>query len=121
MEGLDLGQLGNISSAQIFAYILFSAIGLGVFIYGKKNKYFRPMIIGAVLIRRKLGVGYIIASFALVFMVLLTLALAAMVLMLVIRQISEDFTVAVVFGVLSVCSMILSYLLFRTLKKSGPV
>jgi CHASE2 domain-containing sensor protein len=54
-------------------------------------------------------------------MVLLTLALAAMVLMLVIRQISEDFTVAVVFGVLSVCSMILSYLLFRTLKKSGPV
>jgi len=79
------------------------------------------LIIGAVLIRRKLGVGYIIASFALVFMVLLTLALAAMVLMLVIRQISEDFTVAVVFGVLSVCSMILSYLLFRTLKKSGPV
>ncbi len=78
------------------------------------------VIIGAVLIRRKLGVGYIIASFALVFMVLLTLALAAMVLMLVVRQISEDFTVAVVFGILSVCSMILSWLLFRTLKKEVP-
>lgn len=79
------------------------------------------LIIGAVLIRRKQGVGYIIASFSLVFIVLLTLALAAMVLVLMFRQISEDFTVAIVFGVISVCSMILSYLLFRTLKKEVPV
>ena len=74
------------------------------------------LIIGAVLIRRKLGLGYIIASFALVFMVLLTLALAAMVLLLVLRGISEDFTVAIVFGVLSVCSIIISCFLFRKLK-----
>jgi hypothetical protein len=79
------------------------------------------LILGAVLVRRKLAAGYVIASFALVFMVLLTLALAAMVLMLVVRQISEDFTVAIVFVILSVCSIILSYLLFRTLKKSAPV
>lgn len=74
------------------------------------------LIIGAVLLRKNLGLGYMIASFALVFTVLLTLALVAMVVLLVIRQINEDFTVAFVFGGLSVCSMILSYLLFRTLK-----
>ena len=77
------------------------------------------LIIGAVLIRRKLGLGYMIASFALVFMVLLTLALAAMVLLLVIRGISEDYTVAIVFGVLSVSSVILSVLLFRKMKRGS--
>jgi hypothetical protein len=74
------------------------------------------LIIGSVLIRRNLGLGYIIASLALVFMVLLTLALAAMVLVLVVRGISEEFTVAIVFGVLSVTSVIVSVLLFRRLR-----
>lgn len=74
------------------------------------------LITGAVLIWKKQGLGYIIASFALVFMVLLTLALAAMVLVLVVRGISEDFTVAIVFGVLSVTSVIFSLLLFRRIK-----
>ena len=74
------------------------------------------LIIGAVLIRRKQGLGYIIASIALVFMVLLTIALAAMVIMLVLRDISEDFTVAIVFGVLALSSTLMAVLLFRPLK-----
>lgn len=78
------------------------------------------LIIGAVLIRKKQTLGYIIASFALVFMVLLTLALAAMVLLLVLRGISEDFTVAFVFGVLSLISVSISLLLFRKLKRGVP-
>lgn len=74
------------------------------------------LIIGAILIWKKQSLGYMIASFALVFMVLLTLALAAMVLVLLLRGISEDFTVAIVFGVLSVTSVIFSLLLFRRIK-----
>jgi hypothetical protein len=71
------------------------------------------LIIGAVLIRRKRNLGYIIASLALVFMILLTIALAGMVIMLVVRDISEDFTVAIVFGILILTSVTLAFLLFR--------
>jgi len=78
------------------------------------------LIVGAVLIRRNLGMGYIIASFALVFMVLLTLALAAMVLVLVMRGISEDFTIAIVFAVLFVISIGISLVFFRKLKRKVP-
>lgn len=74
------------------------------------------LIIGAVLIWRKQRLGYIISSFALVFMIMLTLALAAMVLVLVVREISEDFTVAFVFAVLTVTSILISVLLFKRLK-----
>jgi len=74
------------------------------------------LILGALLIRRKLGLGYIIASIALVFMVLLTLALAAMVLLLVIKGINEDFTVAIVFGALTITSVIFTLLLLRSVK-----
>jgi len=77
------------------------------------------MLIGAVLLRRKQGLGYIISSFALVFMILLTLALAAMVLMLVLRDISEDYTVAIVFGVLALASTLFSVLLFRSLQSES--
>jgi hypothetical protein len=73
------------------------------------------LIIGAVLIRQRKGLGYIITSFALVFMVLLTMALAAMVIMLLVREISEDFTLAIVFAVLALTSILFSVLLFRSM------
>lgn len=76
------------------------------------------LLIGAVLIWRRQGVGYIIASLALVFMVLLTLALAAMVLMLEVRGISEDHSIAIVFGILSITSVSILILLFRKLSGS---
>ncbi|MDF1575592.1 MAG: hypothetical protein P1P86_10435 [Bacteroidales bacterium] len=79
------------------------------------------LIIGAVLIRIERGSGYIIASIALVFMVLLTLALAAMVLLLMVRGIQEDFTISLVFGVLTLTSISFLLLLFRSLKAKGTV
>ena len=77
------------------------------------------LIIGSVLIWKEKGVGFIISSLALVFMVLLTLALAAMVLVLMVRGISEDFTVAIVFGILSITSVTMLILLFRKMKSSS--
>lgn len=71
------------------------------------------LIIGSVLLRRGRSLGYTIASVALVFMVVLTISLAAMVLMLLARGISEDFTVAMVFGALSLISLVVSILFFR--------
>ena len=73
------------------------------------------LIIGSVLLWKRKSLGYIIASVALVFMVLLTIALAAMVVMLVVREINEDYTVALVFGMLSLLSITFSVLLFRSI------
>jgi len=42
-------QLGNFSPSNLFAGIIFGSIGLGAFIYGKKNSYWRPMVIGIIL------------------------------------------------------------------------
>jgi hypothetical protein len=76
------------------------------------------LLIGAVQIWKRRALGYLIASLALVFMVLLTIALAAMMVMLVVREISEEYTVAVVFGVVSIISVWILILLFR--KLDGP-
>lgn len=74
------------------------------------------LILGSVLLWRKQGMGYVIASISMIFMVFLTIALSAMVVMLVVRDISEDYTVALVFGVLSVLSLFFSIVLFRKIK-----
>jgi len=49
LAGIGLPQAGDFSTAKIFAWIIFGAIGFAVFLYGKKNKLFRPMIIGFAL------------------------------------------------------------------------
>lgn len=49
MAGIELPQIDDFSAAKIFAYTIFGAIGFAVFLYGKKNKFFRPMIIGVAL------------------------------------------------------------------------
>jgi len=49
LAGIGLPQANDFSAAKIFAYIIFGAIGFAVFLYGKKNKFFRPMIIGIAL------------------------------------------------------------------------
>jgi hypothetical protein len=77
------------------------------------------LIIGSVLLWKQRGLGYIIASIAMVFMILLTIALAAMVVMVVVKGINEDFTVALVFGVLSVTSTIFTILLFRKIRTTS--
>ncbi len=50
LAGIGLLQTDDFSVAKIFACIIFGAIGFAVFLYGKKNKLFRPMIIGFALI-----------------------------------------------------------------------
>jgi hypothetical protein len=47
--GIGLPQADDFSAAKIFACAIFGTIGFAVFLYGKKNKLFRPMIIGAAL------------------------------------------------------------------------
>ena len=43
LQGCDFGP------AKIAAYIIFGAVGFVAFIYGKKNAFWRPMVIGVVL------------------------------------------------------------------------
>lgn len=49
MVGIGLPQADDFSAAKIFACIIFGAIGSAAFLYGKKNRVFRPMIIGVAL------------------------------------------------------------------------
>ena len=49
MAGVGLLQGDDFSAAKIFAWFIFGVIGFAAFMYGKKNKLFRPMLIGAVL------------------------------------------------------------------------
>jgi hypothetical protein len=79
------------------------------------------LLIGAVQIWKKRSLGYLIASLALVFMVLLTIALAAMMVMLVIRGISEDYTVALIFGIVCIIAVGLLILLFRNMDDSASM
>jgi hypothetical protein len=56
------------------------------------------LLVAAAMIRKHRDLGYVLASVALIFMMLLCLALAGMVVLVVHRGISEDFTVAIVFA-----------------------
>ena len=49
MTGIGLSQFADFSAAKIFACTIFGAIGFVAFLYGKKNKFFKPMIIGIAL------------------------------------------------------------------------
>jgi len=74
------------------------------------------LILGSVLLWNKRSIGYLIASIALVFMILLTIALAGMVVMLSVREIGEDFTVAIVFAALALTSIVFTILFFSKTK-----
>ena len=49
MAGIGLPQANDFGAAKIFSCIIFGAIGFAAFLYGKKNKFFRPMLIGITL------------------------------------------------------------------------
>ena len=49
MAGIGLPLAVDFDAAKIVAYILFGSIGFAVFVYGKKNKLVRPLIIGLAL------------------------------------------------------------------------
>ena len=73
------------------------------------------LVIAGVLLWRKQSLGYLLAAVSLVFIILLTLALAAMMGMLRIREISEDASVVLIFGVICIVSAGLLVPMFRKL------
>lgn len=62
------------------------------------------LVIVAILLIRKHNLGYLLAPIALVFLITLTIALAAMVIITRIKNISEDASIAVIFLILAVIS-----------------
>jgi hypothetical protein len=42
-------QFGSFEPSNLFAGLIFGSIGLGAFIYGKKNVCWRPLVIGILL------------------------------------------------------------------------
>ncbi|MBN2415175.1 hypothetical protein JXO52_05010 [bacterium] len=71
------------------------------------------LLIVALSLLKRTQLGLSCAPVLLVFIVLLTLALAAMVLMLYLREISEDLTVMIVFLVMALFSMVFLVRFFR--------
>ena len=71
------------------------------------------LIITAVLLLKKHALGTIFAPIFLVFVILLSIALAAMVIVLMIKNISEDLSVVVIFFVLAVISAIFLAILMK--------
>jgi hypothetical protein len=74
------------------------------------------LIVTAILLFRKGRLGYILAPMALVFTIILAVALAGMVVMVQVRGLAEDAFVAVIFLVLAVVSAFLLYLYLRSMK-----
>jgi len=76
------------------------------------------LIVVAVLLFKKHNLGYIFAPGGLVFTIILTIALVGMVIMLKVKDVSDDTSVAWIFLFLSVISTVLLILFFRTMKKA---
>jgi hypothetical protein len=76
------------------------------------------LIIAGVLLWKKQSLGYLLAAVSLVFIILLTLALAAMMGMLRFRGISDDASVVLIFGVICLVSVGLVVPMFRRLGRS---
>jgi len=75
------------------------------------------LILVAVLLFKKHNLGYIFAPVGLVFTIILSIALVGMVMMLKVKNVSDDTSVAGIFLFLSVISTVLLILFFRTMKK----
>lgn len=76
------------------------------------------LIITAVLLLRKHNLGYILAPIGLVFMIVLTIALAAMVIMTRVKGLTEDMSIALIFIVLSLISIAFLWTFLRALRPS---
>ncbi|MDH4219194.1 MAG: hypothetical protein OEY18_16055 [Candidatus Aminicenantes bacterium] len=79
------------------------------------------LILTAVLLMKKRRLGYILAPVLLVFVIILTIALAGMVMMTRARGITEDTSIAVIFIALAVISIVFLYLFLKniTVTKKG--
>jgi hypothetical protein len=74
------------------------------------------LIITAVLLLRKHNVAYILVPTGLVFIIVLTIALAAMVIMTRIKGISEDISIAIIFLILSAVSIAFLWAFLKAIK-----
>lgn len=74
------------------------------------------LILTSILLIRKRRVGFVLAPILLIFITEMSLALIAMALMLNIRNINEDITLVIIFGLLALLSIIYLVLFFRKLK-----
>ncbi|MGM0408572.1 MAG: hypothetical protein ACQERU_11350, partial [Bacteroidota bacterium] len=75
------------------------------------------LIVVAVLLFKRQNLGYIFAPVGLVFIIILTIALAGMVVMLNVKNISDDTSLVGIFLILSVISIVLLVMFLRTMKK----
>jgi len=76
------------------------------------------LLISAILLFKRSKFGYIFSVIALEFIVLLAIALIAMVIMLQVRGISDDSSVAGIFAVLAVIGLVLLGLIYKNYIKS---
>ncbi len=74
------------------------------------------LIITSILLIKKRKTGFIFAPLLLIFTVLLSLALISMAVMLNIRNVTEDFSLVIIFGVIAVISVIFLFILLRRMK-----
>ena len=74
------------------------------------------LIVSAWLLMKKKSMGYILAPISLVFMMLLTVALAGMVIVVKMRGIAEDMSIAAIFLVIAVISALFLYRFLKHLK-----
>ena len=77
------------------------------------------LVLTAVLLMKRMNYGFILAPVALVFTVILAVALVAMVVMLQVKGVSDDVSVAVIFAGIAVLSLGMLIILLRKLKKKG--
>ena len=74
------------------------------------------LVIVAVLLMKKRRMGYILAPVSLVFVVIMAIALVGMVVMLKVKGISEDISIAAIFMVLALISAILLWVFIKNFR-----
>lgn len=75
------------------------------------------LVLTAVLLMKKHRLGYILAPVLLVFLIILSVALAGMVMMTKARGVAEDMSIAIIFIVLAVINIVFLYLFLKNIKK----
>lgn len=67
------------------------------------------LVVTAILLMKKRRLGFVLAPLMLVFLIILTIALAGMVMMTKARGITEDTSITIIFIVLAVISIVILY------------
>ena len=76
------------------------------------------LVIAGVLLMRRHRLGYILAPLSLVFVIILAIALVGMVIMLKVKGISDDISIAAIFIILAIISIIFLFVFLKNLKNT---